>query len=123
MSEEIKDKIITLCGSVRFKAEWEKANYELSKRGWIVLTVSNFDHEFFHGTNDEGDYLKRKFDALHKRRIALSQAILVIDVAKYIGLSTSLEIEFARENNKWVYYLSDLLVQNPEDVYGVFGDI
>lgn len=127
MSEQIKeeqvDRIITLCGSVRFKSEWEKANYELSKRGWIVLTVSNFDHVFFHSENDEGDYLKRKFDALHKRRINISQTILVLDLGGYVGKSTRSEIEFAQENNKQIYYFSDLIRQNAENPYGVFGDV
>jgi len=108
---------------VRFREAFEKSNYELSKRGWLVFTVSNYDHEFFHAGSDEGDYLKRKFDALHKRRIWNSTTILVLDVNKYIGVSTASEIEFARENNKRVYYLSDLLAQNEENPYGVFGDI
>lgn len=44
-------------------------------------------------------------DDMHKRKIDLSNEIFVINKNKYIGESTSHEIEYAMEQNKKVSYL------------------
>ena len=47
-------------------------------------------------------------DKMHKERIKLADAILVVNVDNYIGVSTSKEIEFARVLGKEVIYYTDL---------------
>lgn len=37
-------KIITLCGSTRFKAEFERMNRELTLAGHVVISVGVFGH-------------------------------------------------------------------------------
>ena len=39
---------------------------------------------------------KEMFDRVHREKIKLADAILVVDVNKYIGESTKSEIEFAK---------------------------
>ncbi len=48
-------------------------------------------------------------DKMHKERIKLSDAILVINVRSYIGNSTSKEIEYAKSLNKEIIYYIDLI--------------
>lgn len=46
---------------------------------------------------------------MHKERIKLSDAILVVNVDNYIGSSTKNEIEFAKSLNKEIIYYTDLI--------------
>ena len=46
-------------------------------------------------------------DKMHKERIKLADAILVVNVNGYIGSSTSKEIEFAKSLNKEIMYYTD----------------
>jgi len=93
---------ITLCGSTRFKAEFEAWNRILSLMGHIVYSVSCYGHS--------GDILSEEqkimLDKVHKAKILNSDMIFVLDVGEYIGSSTRSEIEFAIRHNKQVRYLS-----------------
>jgi hypothetical protein len=100
--------IITLCGSTKFKEEFEEVNRILELNDWIVLTVASYYH------CEEDDSLrswieqnKKQLDNLHLVKIELSQAIVVIDVDGYIGESTRAEIQHARELEKPIYHWSD----------------
>jgi hypothetical protein len=100
-----------LCGSTKFYKEFQQANYEETMKGNIVLSVGFYLHssEQAHGEkvgiNDEQ---KIMLDELHKRKIDLSDEILVINVGGYIGDSTKGEIEYAKEHSKGVrYYCND----------------
>ena len=46
---------------------------------------------------------------MHKEKIKLSDAILVVNVNSYIGKSTKSEIEFAESLNKEIVYYTDLI--------------
>ena len=48
-------------------------------------------------------------DKMHRERIKLSDAILVVNVNGYIGDSTKSEIEFAKTLKKEIIYYSDLI--------------
>ena len=48
-------------------------------------------------------------DKMHKERIKLADAILVVNVNDYIGSSTKSEIEFAKSLNKEIIYYTDLI--------------
>ena len=48
-------------------------------------------------------------DKMHRERIKLSDAILVVNVNGYIGSSTKNEIEYAKSLNKEVIYYTDLI--------------
>ncbi len=104
-----KYKIITLCGSTRFKDAFMKAQKRLTLEGNIVISVGMFDVsellESEHVTKDASKKLKEMLDDMHKRKIDMSDEIYVINVGGYVGPSTRSEIEYAKANGKVVQYL------------------
>lgn len=105
-------KVITLCGSTRFKDEFMKAQKDLTLKGNIVISVGLFGHS---GDNevwenmDEGTLTRTKemLDDMNKRKIDMADEIFVINVGGYIGDSTKSEIEYAIKNGKKVNYLEN----------------
>ncbi len=103
-------RVITLCGSTRFKDAFMEAQKRLTLDGNIVISVGLFGHagdaEVWENM-DEGTLTKTKemLDDMHKRKIDLSDAIYVINVGGYIGESTRSEIEYARMTGKSIEYL------------------
>ena len=105
-----KFKVITLCGSTRFKKEFMEAQKMLTLKGNIVISVGLFGHsgdsEVWENM-DEGTLTKTKemLDDMHKRKIDMADEIFVINVGGYIGESTKSEIEYAKKTGKKVNYL------------------
>lgn len=104
--------IITLCGSTRFKQQFNDANFWLTMNGYIVLSVGSFLHsDSDPEIRDVIRQHKDDLDKLHRDKIRLSDAIMVIDVQLgepyspdgYVGESTRGEIEFALERQMPVY--------------------
>ncbi|GGX63902.1 hypothetical protein [Saccharospirillum salsuginis] len=95
----MKPLVVTLCGSTKFKQAFIDANFNETMTGNIVLSVGGFEHTDL--TNDE----KNMLGALHKRKIDMSDEILVINIGGYIGKSTEEEIEYARQRGKGVRFL------------------
>lgn len=101
-----KYKVITLCGSTRFKDEFIKAQKDLTLQGNIVISVGLFGHS---GDNEVWtDDTKEMLDDMHKRKIDMADEIFVINVNGYIGESTKSEIEYAKRNGKIVRYLQEV---------------
>lgn len=101
-----KYKVITLCGSTRFKDEFIKAQKDLTLQGNIVISVGLFGHS---GDNEVWtDDTKEMLDDMHKRKIDMADEIFVINVSGYIGESTKSEIEYAKRNGKIVRYLQEV---------------
>lgn len=105
-----KYKVITLCGSTRFKDEFMEAQKRLTLEGNIVISVGLFGHagdaEVWENL-DEGTLTKTKemLDDMHKRKIDMADEIYVINVGGYIGSSTKSEIEYAKATGKGILYL------------------
>ncbi|MBR4756807.1 MAG: hypothetical protein IK076_07690, partial [Bacteroidales bacterium] len=98
-----KFKVITLCGSTRFKDDFLEAQKRLTLEGNIVISVGLFGH-----SGDEEVWTpgtKEMLDNMHKRKIDMADAIYVINVGGYIGESTRSEIEYATKQGKTVMYL------------------
>jgi hypothetical protein len=96
-------KIITLCGSTKFKDEFITEQKRLTLEGNIVISVGLFGHS---GDNEVWlETIKPMLDDMHKRKIDLADEIFVINVGGYIGSSTRSEIEYAISTNKPVYYM------------------
>lgn len=101
-------KIITLCGSTRFKDDFMRVQKELTLQGNIVISVGLFGHS---GDNEvwenmsEGEQIM--LDDMHKRKIDLADEIYVINKNGYIGESTKSEIEYAIKTNKKVNYMEN----------------
>jgi len=98
-----KCKIVTLCGSTRFKDEFIEIQKKLTLEGNIVISVGLFGH-----SGDEEVWTnnnKQMLDEIHKSKIAMADEIFVINKNGYIGESTKSEIEWAEELGKKITYL------------------
>ena len=100
-----KYKVVTLCGSTRFKDEFMKAQKELTLKGFIVISVGLFGHSGDDEVWTEGT--KEMLDDMHKRKIDMADEIFVINVGGYIGSSTRSEIEYAKAHGKGISYLEN----------------
>lgn len=106
-------KVITLCGSTKFKAQYERVNHELTMNGNIVISCGVF------GLSGDGERskaiteIKSNLDKIHLAKIDMADEIFVINVAGYIGKSTANEIKYAFDTGKSVRYLC-----NPFSAYG-----
>ena len=96
-----KYKVITLCGSTRFKEDFERVNRDLTLSGNIVLSVGAFGHAGDVFTEEQ----KIMLDDIHKRKIDMADGIFVINKDGYIGSSTRSEIQYAFKNNKSIAFL------------------
>lgn len=94
-------RIITICGSTRFRPEMAEANRRLTLAGFIVLAPGVFGHDGDPMTDAE----KAALDALHFDKIDLSWGIYVVNPGGYVGESTAREIAYARERGKRVQAL------------------
>lgn len=103
----VKTKIICLCGSTRFTDEMLVKQWELTKQGHVVLTWCVLPNSYFtQGSNlAERENVKGIVDETHKRKIDLSDEILVININDYVGDSTKSEIAYAIQHNKPVKWL------------------
>jgi hypothetical protein len=96
-------KIITLCGSTKFKDEFIAEQKRLTLEGNIVISVGLFGHS---GDSEVwSESTKEMLDDMHKKKIDLADEIFVINVGGYIGSSTRSEIEYAIKTNRPVRYL------------------
>ena len=98
-----KYKVVTLCGSTRFKDEYLAIQKRLTLEGNIVISVGLFSHSGDDEVWTEGT--KAMLDDMHKRKIDMADEIFVINVGGYIGESTRSEIDYALANGKAVKYL------------------
>ena len=98
-----KFKVITLCGSTKFKDEYMKAQKDLTLKGNIVISVGLFGHSGDDEVWTKGT--KEMLDNMHKRKIDMADSIFVINVGGYIGDSTRSEIEYAKAHGKGIEYL------------------
>ena len=99
-------RVVTLCGSTRFKDAFMEAQKRLTLEGNIVISVGLFGHSGDNEVWTEGT--KEMLDNMHKRKIDMSDGIYVINVGGYIGESTRSEIDYATKNGKTVEYLEPL---------------
>jgi len=100
-----KFKIITLCGSTKFKDEFFKEQKRLTLEGNIVISVGLFGHSG--DVEAWTDDTKEMLDEMHKRKIDLADEIFVINKDGYIGESTKSEIEYVEKEGKVVKYMEE----------------
>ncbi len=96
-------KVVTLCGSTRFKEEFFRVQRELTLQGCIVISVGLFGHSGDEQVWQPG--VKEMLDDMHKRKIDMAQEIFVINPGGYIGSSTRSEIDYALSHAKTVRYM------------------
>ena len=98
-------KVITLCGSTRFKDEFLEAQKRLTMEGNVVISVGLFGHSGDDEVWTEG--VKDMLDRQHLAKIDLADEIFVINVGGYIGDSTRREIAYAEYKGKSITYLEE----------------
>ena len=99
-------KIITVCGSMKFYKEMMEITEKLELEGNCMLVPI-----YNPSKTSKDDYTEEEalmLDKMHKERIKISDAILVVNVNNYIGTSTKSEIEFAKSLNKEIIYYTDI---------------
>ena len=101
-------KIITLCGSLKFKKEMITIAEKMALDGYCILTPVYPVSEDIKRTKEQLIKLKEA----HFKRIELSDAILVVNINNYIGESTNLEIDYTKKIGKEIIYYTDLLENN-----------
>ena len=98
-----KYKVITLCGSTRFKDDFLREQKRLTLEGNIVISVGLFGHS---GDNEVWtENIKVMLDDMHKRKIDMADEIFVINKDGYVGTSTKSEIEYAIKTGKNVVFM------------------
>ncbi len=99
-------KVVTICGSFKFKKEMVEIAELMTLKGNCILMPNDL-------TKTEKDsYTEAEIsiiDKMHKEKIKLSDAILVVNVNNYIGNSTKSEIEYAKSLEKEIIYYTDII--------------
>lgn len=105
--------VVCLCGSTRFGEAFQKANFDETIAGRIVLSIGcnlKSDDQLFEDlTIEEKNLIKRNLDDLHKRKIDMADEILVLNVGGYIGESTKSEIHYAKTHGKRIRFLEQVI--------------
>lgn len=101
-----RPKIITVCGSTKFKDDHLREIKRLSMEGNIVLSCPFFSQ------SDPEDAMTVDNDVplleeLHNQRIMMSDAIFVVNTGGYIGESTLREIKLAISYGKEINYMEE----------------
>ena len=104
-------KTITLCGSLKFQKEIMIVAEEMALEVNCILTPTYPVIENIEITEEQLEKIKEA----HFKRIQLSNAILVVNVNHYIGNSTNLEIEYAKQLGKEIIYYTDFKKENQSD--------
>jgi len=109
----MKSEVITLCGSTRFQDEFDRLNKELTLAGFAVFSCGVFgkgrDADVFDGIDVvRTAAIKRILDSVHADKIAMSDAIYVVNPDGYVGESTWREISFAAMSGKGIYSIEEI---------------
>ncbi|MHA1490049.1 MAG: hypothetical protein ACTSRI_10385 [Promethearchaeota archaeon] len=104
---KLKEKKIGLVGSIRFKDYFIKIESILQINHNKIISICSVD-----GLLNKEKFSYDEWEALQKiclQKLKDQEAILVLDINKYIGDHTKEEIEYFKKNlNKPIYYLSEL---------------
>jgi len=97
------NKIVTICGSMRFKDKMIEVAKDLELKNKYVVIQCVYSNDKF--SKKEQEILAH----LHYKKIDISDAIYVINSNGYIGNSTSKEIKYAKKTGKEVIYLEPII--------------
>lgn len=98
-------KVVTLCGSTKFRADFERVMAEETLKGNVVISVGMFGHEI--GLDMSGE-TKRMLDRMHFQKIDMADEIKVINPGGYVGLSTCDEIHYAAATGKPIRWMEEM---------------
>ena len=101
--DDARPTIVCLCGCGRFRQAFERAEFDETLAGKIVLTMGCNTHDIARSV--ELAHHKPQLDELHLRKIDLADEVFVLNVGGYIGESTARELAYALEHGKTVRML------------------
>ena len=108
-SRSPRPPVVCLCGSTRFRREFQKAGLRETIAGRIALSIGSApgtDGEHFGKLpRAEYDRVKAVLNEPHPRKIDLADEVLILNVGGYIGESTAREPAYARANGKAIRFL------------------
>ena len=117
------NKIVCLCGSTKFKDDFDRVSEELTLKGYIVLRPEIYSHNENNIDSDNRCIDERNIEILkkvHYQKIYLADEIIVINHNDYIGSDTKDEIIYAMDLNKKISFMEPtdfLKVLQKEDHY------
>lgn len=113
--------VITLCGSVTKtpKPVWDKLAQALTLQGHIVLMVNVWGIRDYLHNDPKGQEEKKLLDAIHKRKIAMSNMVYVLTLNDYVGESTQSEIDFAYQMMIPIKYFN----YHEDDISSICADL
>lgn len=96
-------KVVVLCGSTRFREDFERLASQLTLEGAVVLMPNVWvrsDPAYADITPEQ----KLRLDELHLHKIDMAEEVVVVSPspAFYVGASTAKEIEYAQRRGKKV---------------------
>lgn len=103
-------KVVTLCGSTRFKDDFFRVQKELTLEWNIVISVGLFGHSGDDEVWTAGT--KEMMDDMHFSKIDMADEIFVVNPGGYVGESTSREIAYALRCGKEVKSLCPIALEN-----------
>jgi hypothetical protein len=92
--------VVTLCGSMRFREEFERLEAELTLAGHVVLAPAAVAPPT-ELTAEERARLGR----IHLQKVEMADEVLVVNVGDYVGVSARREIAHARSRGIAVSFL------------------
>lgn len=122
---QVKPKIVTLCGSMRFYAWMLEVAERETISGSIVLSphvrkrdiMTDEQSEFYHTTEQhlpDGVNMPIVLDAMHRHKIDMSSEVIICsDNARYMGESTKAEVLYAIQQGKLVRWACDPVTPLP----------
>ena len=96
-------KIITILGSTKYRNEIKEYAWRLTTCGWLVLSAPFAKEEI-----KNLEIYRDELEAQHFQKIRMADVIMVFDKDNYIGESTKLEIEYAKNEQFNILYYSEL---------------
>jgi len=107
---------ITLCGSAKFEKEFLGWTEKLTLSGHTVYGLAVYPSSKEGNKDWYDEPTKITLDLVHLDKILNSDAIVVINVDGYTGFSTKREIEWARMQERDVYWI----VGTPDGDYSAY---
>lgn len=97
-------KVVTICGSMKFKKEMMQIAEELElEKGYAVIQCV-----YWNNCSNYNELDIERLGKIHYKKIDISDAIYVVNVNGYIGESTKKEIEYAKLHKKEILSLEPL---------------
>lgn len=110
-------RIVTLCGSTRYKDEFMKVAERLTLEGNVVLGPCVFTKSPDSNTIEPSDDMLQRLEEVHFAKIDMSDEIFVVNKDGYIGDGTLKEIQYAVDHNKLVRFLNPSVVIHGVSIY------